>query len=130
MTTLNTTIRNTTLQAIVTQSGANAKLKFYNGSKTANLGAPSGTLLATLIAGASLGVVSNGTMTIDAPAFTQTEADHVAGTPTYVRIESAGGTVVGDFDIGAGAGKFQLSGNTAPNVVINASGLSLVAGNA
>ena len=51
-----TTLRTARAQAIITAAGANAKMKFYDGTRPASgAGIGGSTLLATLIAGATLG---------------------------------------------------------------------------
>lgn len=100
-------------QAIITDAGANAKLKFYNGAKPASLGTPAGTLLATLVFGATIGAASAGTVDFDEAGVTQTNSGFVAGTPTFVRISTSADVAVADIDIAAGAGNFQFTGTIA-----------------
>jgi hypothetical protein len=109
-------------------------MKFYNGSKPAGLGTPGGTLLATLTFGTdvtqanggSAGGVSGGVLTFG--GFTQTNSGFVAGTPTFARLSTSGGTAVCDVDIGSGAGTITFSGTIANGQNITGS-LTLTAGN-
>ena len=93
-----TTIRNARMNAIVTEAGANAIIRGYNGSRPAGLGTLSGnTLIAELTAGAVLGTVSNGVLTFN--AITGDTAADNSGTPTFIRVfKSDGTTVVSDHD--------------------------------
>jgi hypothetical protein len=134
--TLSTAARNAELQSLVTQLGASATAKLYNGTKPAALGAPAGTLLATLTFGTTAvtdanggtaGSVASGTLTFG--GVTQNNTLHVAGTPTFVRLSTSGGTVVADIDVGAGAGNVQFSGSIATNQNVTVTGLTLTAGN-
>ena len=102
-------------------------IKLYNGAKPAALGAPSGTLLATLTMGNPAGTVSGGVLTIG--SVTQTNGDHVSGTPTFIRFASSGGTVVADIDIGSGAGNVQFTGTVVTGQNVTVTGLTLTAGN-
>lgn len=94
-----TAIRETCSQAMITAAGANALLKFYNGTRPSSGGAVT-TLLATLTGGASvIGTSTGGVLTFG--AFTQSNGSHVAGTPTWARLTTSGGTFVADFSIGS-----------------------------
>ena len=95
---LATSLRSSRSTAIVTQAGAGAKWLLYNGTVPTAGGVISGnTLLATLTAGATIGTVSNGVLTLS--AVTQTNANHVNGTPTFARLVTSGDVLVGDFSI-------------------------------
>lgn len=129
-----TALRNAELNAIVTALGASATAKFYNGSKPASLGTPTGTLLATLTYGTDVtaanggtaGGVSAGVLTFG--GFTQTASSHVSGTPTFVRFSTSAGTAVIDIDIGAGAGNVQFTGSIVNAQNITGS-MAITAGN-
>lgn len=99
-TTISTEGRTGRMDGLNAVIGANGKAKLYNGSKPASLGTPAGTLLATLVGGATFFSVSNGVGTFS--SYTQTNSSHSAGTPTFVRITKSDDTVVADIDIGAG----------------------------
>lgn len=126
---LSTTVRTAIAQAIITAAGASAKLKLYNGTKPASLGTPGGTLLATLTAGTTLGTAGAGALDFDEASFAQTNSSHVAGTPTFLRIETSGGTAVADIDIGAGAGNMQFTGSVATGQNVTATNMSFTVGN-
>lgn len=134
--TASTAARNAGLSAYVTQLGANATMRFYNGTKPASLGSPTGTLLATLTFGSSAvtdanggtaGGVSGGVLTFG--GFTQSNGSHVNGTPTFVRLSTSGGTAVIDIDVGSGAGNIPFSGTVANGQNITGT-LTITAGNA
>lgn len=113
-----TAVRTALVQAIITAAGAGAKMKFYNGSKPGTAGgSPAGTLLATLTFGSVVGTAGSGIIDID-ESVSQTNSSHVSGTPTYVIIETSGGTFIADIDIGSGAGNMQFTGTIATGVNI------------
>ncbi len=126
--TLSAAARTAQLNALVTELGASATAKLYNGSKPASLGAPAGTLLATLTFGGTVGTVSAGVLTFG--SVTQSNGSHVNGTPTFVRFSKSDNTVVCDIDIGAGAGNVQFSGTVVNGQNVTTSGLTWTAGNA
>lgn len=119
--------RNAGLTAqFVTLLGAAGTAELWNGAKPAALGAPAGTKLATLTLGNPAGTVSAGVFTL--AAYTQNNANHVAGTPTFVRFKDSGGTVQHDIDIGAGAGNVQFTGTVATGQNITGA-ITITAGN-
>jgi hypothetical protein len=97
---LSATARNARLDAITSQAGANALIKFYTGSRPAT-GGTATTLLATVTCGATLAPASsNGTLTFSAT----TPGTAVAtGTATWARLTTSGGTFVADMDVGTSA---------------------------
>ncbi len=122
---LNTTVRTAIAQAIITEAGASAKLKLYNGSMPAALGTPAGTLLATLTFGATIGTAGSGGLDFDEAGLTQSNGSHVNGTPTFARIEKSGGTVVMDIDFGGTAPTWTFTGSVVNGQNVSASALSL-----
>jgi hypothetical protein len=131
-----TTLRTAIAQARVTALGGSATCKLYNGTKPASLGTPGGTLLATLTFGATAvtdanggtaGSVTAGVLTLG--GITQTNTSHVAGTPTFARFSTSGGTALMDIDIGSGAGNLQFTGAVANGQNVTATGLTITAGN-
>lgn len=126
--TLSTTARTGICDALVTAIGANGKMKVYNGAKPASLGSPAGTLLATLTLGATAGTTSNGVLTFG--SVTQTNSNHVNGTPTFVRFTTSGDTVVADIDTGGGAGNLTFTGTVVANQNVTVTGLTWTAPNA
>ena len=94
----NDTIRNARMTSIVTEAGAGALIKAYDGTRPANGGAISGnTLIGTLTCDTTLGTVSGGVLTFG--TITGDSAADASGTPTFVRIlKSDGTTWVADFD--------------------------------
>lgn len=95
----NVTIRNTRLAAIVTEAGAGAIVRAYNGTRPVAGGTLSGnTLIGQLTAASVLGTVSSGVLTFNAVTG-DTSAD-ATGTPTFLRVlKSDGTTLVADFDV-------------------------------
>lgn len=95
----NATIRNARQTAVVTEAGASAQIKLYNGTRPASGGAvTTQTLIADLVGGATLGTVSAGVLTMN--AITSDASANNSGTPTWVRVfKSDGTTWVGDFDV-------------------------------
>ena len=106
---------------------AGGTIRIYNGTKPANLGAPGGTLCATLNLGSPAGTVSAGVFTVG--SVTQTNSSHVSCTPTFIRFSNSGGTAVADIDIGAGAGNVTFTGTVVANQNVTVTGLTLTAGN-
>lgn len=131
-----TTVRSSRLTAAVTALGASATMKLFNGTKPAALGAPAGTLLATLTYGTDVtaanggtaGSVTAGVLTLG--GVTQTNTSHVAGTPTFVRFSTSAGVIIADIDIAAGAGNLQFTGTVANGQNVTASGMTITDGNA
>lgn len=126
--TLSTVARSNEMNAHVTGLGASATAKLYNGAKPASLGTPAGTLLATLTFGGTCGTVSAGVLTFG--AVSQNNANHVNGTPTFVRFSLSDGTAYADIDIGAGAGNVQFNGTVVNGQNVTVTGLTWTAGNA
>lgn len=124
--TLSTVARSDMMSALLPHL-AGGTIKIYNGTKPAALGAPSGTLLATLTMGSPAGTVSSGVLTIG--SVTQTNSSHVNGTPTFIRFSTSGGTVVADIDIGSGAGNVQFTGTVVNGQNVTVTGLTLTAPN-
>jgi hypothetical protein len=122
---LATTLRTTRADAIVTAIGANGKIKFYNGTQPAT-GGTATTLLATLVGGSVIGTVTSGVLTLG--SVTQTNANHVSGTPTWVRFTTSADAFVADINIGAGGMTF--TGTIATGVDITLGASTITEGNA
>jgi hypothetical protein len=125
-TTFSVAARNARLSALVTQLGSGAILRAYNGTKPASLGAvTSQTLMASLTFGTDVtaanggvaGGVTGGVLTFG--GFTQTNGSHVAGTPTWVRLVTSGGTIICDIDVGAGSTNIQW-----PSAIVTAQNIT------
>ena len=126
--TLSTDVRNDTVQAIITRAGASAKLKFYNGALPTGGGTPAGTLLATMTGpGTVIGTATGGVLDWDEAGFTQNNATHVTGTPTFVRLTTSADAFVADFDLSVGS-SFTGTITTGVDITFNAS--TVTAGNA
>ena len=133
--TLRPQTRSNRVTVLVTDLGASATGKLFNGAKPAALGAPAGTLLATLTYGTDVTAANGGTAggvtagVLTLGGVTQTNTAHVAGTPTFIRFSTSAGVVVADIDIGAGAGNLQFTGTVANGQNVTATGITLTDGN-
>lgn len=96
-----TTLRAAWAQALIDNLGPGHLAKFYDGTQPATTAtALSGnTLLATLTADGTPGSVTGGVLTFDAANYTQTNSSHVNGTPTWVSLQTSGGTRVYEFAV-------------------------------
>lgn len=88
---LSTSVRTAIVQAIITAAGTNPKMKYYNGTESL---APAGTLLATLTVTGALGTATSGVIDYN-ETVTQSNASHIAGTPTFVLITTSADVAVG-----------------------------------
>ena len=113
-----TTVRSSRLSAVVTAAGASAKMKFYNGTQPVS-GGTATTLLATLVFGANIGSVTNGVLTLG--SVSQTNANHVAGTPTWVRITDSADNFIADINIGSGGMSFSGTIANGVDITLNTS---------
>ena len=104
-----TTLRTARAQAIIDAASTNPKIKFYTGSEAL---APAGTLLATLNVTGALGTVSNGVIDIN-ETVTQTNANHVSGTPTFALITTSADVAVATLAI---SGDMTFAGTIATGV--------------
>lgn len=99
----NATLRTAWAQALIDTLGASHLIKFYNGTQPADTSASiTGTLLATLTADATPGSVSSGVLTFDTANYSQTNSSHVNGTPTWMSLQTSGGTRV--YELGTADG--------------------------
>lgn len=85
-----TTLRTARAQAIIDAAGTNPKLKFYTGTESLT---PGGTLLGTLNVTGALGTVTSGVIDYN-ETVTQSNASHVAGTPTMCLITTSADAAV------------------------------------
>lgn len=120
-----TSLRTTRATGIVTALGANAKIKFYDGTQPAT-GGTATTLLGTLIGDSVIGTVTSGVLTFG--SVTQTNSSHVSGTPTWVRFTTSADAFVADINIGAGGMTF--TGTIANGVDITLGASTITEGNA
>lgn len=107
-TTLRTSARTGMAQAIITDAGAGAKMKLYNGTRPSGVSAIGGgnTLLGTITFGAAIGTATSGTIDWDEAGASQTNASHVNGTPTFIDITTSADAIVGRLDLGGGEWTF------------------------
>lgn len=110
-----TATRTARLNAVVTAVGVSGMLKFYNGTQAGSPdSATTTTLLATLTFDSNVGTVTNGVMTFGNTS--QTNANHVSGTPTWARVCKSDSTAV--FDIPCDSTGITFSGTIATGVDI------------
>ena len=114
----NDTLRTAWAQAMIDTLGASHLIKFYDGTQPASTAAAiSGpTLLATLTADATPGSATTGVLTFDAANYTQTEASHTSGTPTWMSLQTSGGTRV--YELGTADG-LTFTGTIQTGVAIS-----------
>ena len=126
-----TATRTALAQALIDALGTGATIKIYNGTVPTDLGTPAGTLLATgTWTGVDIGTASAGAIDIDEAGIDQTNASHVDGTPTFVRLSTSGGTAIIDIAIGAGSDEWAFTGTVANGQDITFTGLSITMPNA
>ena len=121
-----TSLRQSRCSQIVSALGANAVFEVRSGTApttTAGAGtlpAATGTLLATLTAGSTVGTCTAASLDFDEASFTQTAGSHVSGTPGYVRAKTSGGTAIIDFEVCGTAPCFTFTGTvvTGQNVTV------------
>lgn len=94
---LNTTIRTTHAQDIITAAGSNAKVNLYNGAVPASGGTPAGTLLSEHVMSGALGTASGGVITLGTVGNDATANN--GGTPTFYRILTSADVWIGDFPV-------------------------------
>ena len=108
------TLRSAWAQALIDTLGASHLIRLYNGTQPADTSAAhTGTLLATLTADATPGTVAAGVLTFDAANYTQANASHVNGTPTYMSLQTSAGVRVYEFGTADG---FTFTGTIATGV--------------
>lgn len=116
-----TALRNRWIQSIIDEAGANAQLELWDGARPATGGTPAGAKKATLVGGTVIGVALNGALDFSETNFTQTQANHVTGVPTWFRIKKSDGTHVVDGSFGGVDGTFSGSVTTGTPVTFNPS---------
>lgn len=111
----NATLRSAWAQALIDTLGANHLAVAYDGTQPASTAtALSGnTKLATLTADATPGSVAAGVLTFDAANYTQNNALHANGTPTWLSFQTSAGVRV--YEIGAADG-FTFTGTITTGV--------------
>jgi hypothetical protein len=98
-----TALRSAWAQSLLDQLGPNHRIRFYNGTQPADISAAhTGTLLGTLTADSTPGSVVSGVLTFDTANYSQTSGSHVNGTPTYMSLETNGGTRI--YELGTADG--------------------------
>ena len=117
-------LRTARAQAIIDAAGTNPKIKWYTGTESLT---PVGTLLATLTVTGALGTASAGVIDIN-ETVTQTNASHVAGTPTFALITTSADIAVATLLIGTDM-TFSGTISTGVDVTLN-TGCTITEGNA
>ena len=108
-----TATRNDRCTALITRAGTGSIFQVRSGARPADANsAATGTLLATLTwTGVNIGTCTNGVLTVNTAAATQTAASHTSGTPGHIRwLQSNGTTVVLDIDICGSAPCWTFTG--------------------
>ena len=129
---MSTTLRNNMLDAITSQAGASAKLRFYNGTRPAT-GGTATTLLAELTCNATAfapaaSTGSGGVLTLNSITSATASA---GGTATWFRIVTSGGTFVVDGDVGTSGSDLNMSAVVfTSGATIAVSAYTITAGNA
>lgn len=115
-------------QYLIDQLGAGAKIKRYNGTPpaTAETALSGNTLLATAVAGATIGTASAGAIDFDEAGLTQNNTLHVAGTPTFVDLTTSADVVIVRGLIGFG---WTVSSPVVNGVDVTHTALSITVGN-
>lgn len=122
---LATTLRNTRATDIITAMGPSGKMRFYSGTRPATGGAET-TVLATLTFNTAFGTATNGVIDVN-ETVTQTNANHVSGTPTWVRLMTSADAFVADLSVGT---DITFSGTIATGVDITLTNCTITEGNA
>lgn len=131
----NTATRTARCQAIVTAAGASAVLEVRSGAKptsTAGAGslpAATGTLLATITFGSTIGTCTAGALDWDEAGATQSNGSHVAGTPGHARLKTSGGTAIFDIDVCGSAPCWTFTGSVATGQNVTLTSLVFTEGN-
>jgi hypothetical protein len=122
-----TTLRNAKLDANTTAVGAAGKLSIYNGTRPAT-GGTATTLLAQFTLGSPYApAASGGTQSPTLPSPTTGAA---AGTATWARLTTSGGTFVADMDVGTAGTEVVLNTTTiSVGVAVSITSWSTTAGN-
>lgn len=123
-----TTLRNAQLDAITTAVGNAGKLRIYDGTRPAT-GGTATTLLAEFTLGSPFsGAASSGSMSPTLPSNTTGAA---AGTATWFRIVTSGGTFVIDGSVGTSGADCNLNTTTiSVGVTVAVTGFTIARGNA
>lgn len=123
-----TTLRNSQLDAITTAVGNAGKLRIYDGTRPAT-GGTATTLLAEFTLGSPFsGAASSGSLSPTLPSNTTGAA---AGTATWFRIVTSGGTFVIDGSVGTSGADCNLNTTTiSVGVTVAITGFTIARGNA
>lgn len=123
-----TTLRNAQLDAITTAVGNAGKLRIYDGTRPAT-GGTATTLLAEFTLGSPFsGAASSGSLSPTLPSNTTGAA---AGTATWFRIVTSGGTFVIDGSVGTSGADLNLNTTTiSVGVTVSITSFTISRGNA
>lgn len=113
---LNTALRGTRAQAIITDAGSGSIIRFYTTPRPATGAAiTTQTLLATVTFAGALGTQSNGVITLNDPAPVNPVAN---GITTWARhLRSDGATFIGDFDVGTVGSDINIGSTTLSTAI-------------
>ena len=93
-----TALRNARADAITSQAGASCKLAIYDGTRPASGGAATTKLAEFTFSGNLAAAAANGVLTLNVPL---NATGLAAGTATWARITTSGGTFVVDLSVGS-----------------------------
>lgn len=123
-----TTVRDNRLTQIVNAAGTGAFIRIYSGTRPATGGATT-TLLAELTVAGVFGSVSGQVLTVG--AVTSDSSANAAGTATWFRVVTSGGTFVLDGDVGTSGSDLNLNSTTVGvGQIVAISSFTITAGNA
>lgn len=125
---MSTAMRTARAQAIITEIGTNALLRFYDGSRPSTGGTVT-TLLGTVTFSGNIGTASGGVITFSDPASSNAVA---SGTATWARIvKSDGTTFAADLSVGTSGQDINLTTTSITSGLgIDITGGTLTEGNA
>jgi hypothetical protein len=121
---MSTTLRNARATAIVTEAGASAILRIYDGTRPATGGAAT-NILSEHTCAATLGTVAAGVLTFNAIG-SDTSANN-SGTATWARLTTSGATFVMDLSAGADV-TTTVTGSASTDTVTVGSATGIVIG--
>lgn len=119
-----TTLRNARSTAIVTEAGASAILRIYDGTRPATGGAAT-NILSEHTCAATLGTVAAGVLTFNAIG-SDTSANN-SGTATWARLTTSGATFVMDMSAGADV-TTTITGSASTDTVTVGSATGIIIG--
>ena len=122
-----TTLRNSKLDANTTAVGSAGKLQIYDGTRPAT-GGTATTKLAEFTLGSPFSAAASGGS--QSPSLPANTTGLAAGTATWARVTTSGGTFVMDLSVGTSAAEVILNTTTiSVGVTVSVTGWTITAGN-